>query len=632
MGKMKLTKENKKAKGANKGKSGIPNWLLGTVIAVIVVAVLATCVISFANSSGMVMRLSTAMKSEDYKVSGNMMNYFYANTYSNFTAQYESYMNYLSIGQAESISDHDDIVIGGTTEKPNTYDTMFFSAYAGKTWREYFMEQTEASVKAMLVYCEEADVLGISLDDTDKDTIESAIDASITQFKVYSLANGGGSLSDTACLAAMYGEGINKGDVRDAMELSTLATKCSNHIYQTIEDAVTEDRINGEYDNNKLDYDLADYYYYSFSVDYDDAVEAIVGEDADDSEIEENKDAILAKYKEMVAAAKVKAEALAALTDLTAFKTYLLNDAVNERYDALLEKAKLEEADKLDDASAALIKTQIITSVVTEALEGAEKTADIVTETTTGEGESASTSYKIGAIDVTETYAVEIRALKESLFTDACDTLDTYNYDKAGHKSDDDLSTWLFDTARAVGDIKTILEGDGKDGEVTEAKDKSFEASVYYVTKPRYRNETLSRDVAYMLFSSTTTAKTAIEKLGDIESLDKDKFKEMATELKAEAETVWEDYVEGQMGSASFDQWLFDEATVPGTLTKEPITMSDGSIMVAFYVEQSDTPTWKMNVKNTLIQEDFSEKEDAMTVAHSASVESNDWVLNRVGK
>lgn len=633
MGKMKLAKDNKKQNAASRGKSGIPNWLLVTIITVVVVAVLLTCVISFGKSSGIVMRLGKAMKSADYSVSGNMMQYFYANTYSNFTSTYESYLSYLSIGAAESMDDHSDILIGGTDEKPNTYDTMFFGDYAGKSWREYFMDQTVSSVKTMLIYCEEADELGITLDDTDKQTIEDAIDATVTQFRLYNMTNGGGgSLSESACFAAMYGEGMKRADIREAMELSTLASKCSQQIYDTIEAAVGDDRINKEYENNKLDYDLADHLYYSFSVDYDDVVEKIVGDDAEDSEIEAKKDEILAEYKAQIADAKAKAAALAACTDLDAFKAYILKEAATEDYETLYEKIKLEEADKVDADTDKIVKEQIISAVVKEVLEGADRTADIVTETTSGEGDAATTTYKIGTFDVTETFAAEIRTLKETLFTNTSDVIDNYTSKKTAYKADDDLCEWLFNADRKIGDITTISDGDGaSDGEIT-AKDEYFSADVCYVLTPRYKNETLSRDVAYMLFSSSTDAKAAITKLKDITEMSKEKFEAMATELSAEANTVWEDYVEGDMGSASFDAWLFDEATVPGTLTDDPITMSDGSIMVAYYVQEGDMPSWKMTVKTSLIEEDFSAREDEMTVAHSTSIKNVDWVLNRVAK
>ena len=135
-----------------------------------------------------------------------------------------------------------------------------------------------------------------------------------------------------------------------------------------------------------------------------------------------------------------------------------------------------------------------------------------------------------------------------------------------------------------------------------------------------------------MLFSSTTTAKEVIKKLTDITELNKDKFAEVAKDKSAAANTVWEDYVEGEMGSASFDAWLFDADTKPGTVTAEPITMSDGSIMVAYYVEEGEIPTWKETVKTALIEEDFSAREDAMTVAHSTAIKNINWVINQVGK
>lgn len=627
MAKMKLTKDNKK-NAATRGKSGIPNWLLTTIVLVVIAAVLLTCLLSFAKSSGVVMRMGNAMKSEDYKVSGSMMNYFYANTYTNFTATYESYMSYLSIGKAQSMADHDDIVIGGTEAEPNTYDTAFFSDYKGKTWKEYFLDQTVTSVKAMLVYCEEADVLGITLDEEDEKTIEDAIDTAVAQFRIYNMSNGGGTLSESACLSAMYGEGMKRGDIRKAMELSTLATKCSEHIYETVEAAVGDDRINAEYDANKNDYDLVDYIKYSFDVDYDDAVEKIVGKDAEDSEIEAKKDAILAEYKDMIAKAKAKAEALAACTELEAFKAYILTAAAEDDYDELYAKITFAEADKVAADSEAVIKAQIIASVVKDVTDGADKATDMVTESTSGDTKT----YKIGTVDVTEKFATEIRTLKDTLFTNTSAVIDDNTGKKVSYKADDEFSEWAFAADRAVNDIKSIVAGDGSgEGEITVDK-KYYTADVYFMLATRYKNETPSRDVAYMLFSSTTDAEKAITKLKEQSELNKDKFADIAKELSAEANTVWEDYVEGQMSSASFDEWLFDATTKVGAITEKPVTMSDGSIMVAYYVADGDVPTWRMNVKTALVTEDVTAREDEMTKTHSGSVTSTQWILDRVGK
>ena len=620
MGKMKVSKNNRRA-----GKSGSPNWVLSTIVAVVIVAVLLSCVATLVSTSGIVMRWSTAMKSEDYKVSGNMMAYFYVNTYTNFAQNYESYMNYFSIGAANGISDHREITIGGTKEKPNSYDTMFLGDFKG-TWFDYFMKQTQDSVKSMLIYCEEADKLGITLTDEDKKNIEATIDSKITEFKIYNLSGGGGAdLSEATCLKALYGEGVKRSDVRKALELSTLASKCSEKIYETIEGAVTEDRINKEYADDQLDYDMIDYFYYRFSVNYEDVAKEVLGENYKEADLKAKEAEVLAKYKEKIEETKKLAEELEKITVLADFQKYVLNYAADKSYDSLLADEKLKSEDLPAEADLKTIKSTMIANVIKDVLDGkTETTEDVKTVKAT---DAKSTIYDI---EITETFAKAAKDIKKDLFTSVSNTKKSYTVEGGSYAKDDDFSKWAFEKDRKAGDIKNLTEGDGSKGDVKVDK-KYFRDTVYFVTKAQYRNDAASRDVAYMMFSSSDTAKKAIEALKKVEGLDSEKFLAKATELGAAASTLFEDYVKGDMQSTTFDNWLYAADTKIGTLTQTPLTMSDGSLMVAFYAADGE-PSWKVVVKNTLIEEDYTAREDAMTAAHSGSVEANDWVIGRVHK
>ena len=81
MGKLKISKTKKSR--SSKGTSGIPNWLLSTIIIVVVIAVLAICISTAIFSSGILGRWTTAMKLGDIKVTQNMMAYFFRSTYIN---------------------------------------------------------------------------------------------------------------------------------------------------------------------------------------------------------------------------------------------------------------------------------------------------------------------------------------------------------------------------------------------------------------------------------------------------------------------------------------------------------------------------------------------------------------------
>ncbi len=623
MGKLKLTKANKRKKPA----SGIPNWLLTTIVAVVIVAVLATCIATFVSTSGVTMRWRSAMKTEDYKVSGNMMKYYYMSTYSNFSNTYSTYMPYFSIGQGTPVSEHDDIVFGGTAENPNTYDTLLLGEFDG-TWFDYFMNSTRESVQSLLIYCEKADELGITVTDEEKTEIETSIDSAIAEFRTSQMSP---DLSETTCLAAMYGEGMKRSDIRKAMELSTLASKCQEQIIEDIRAGVDETKINTEYDANALEYDLVDYIKYSFDVTYKEAAEWVLGTGYADSSLEENKTAVNEKYQAMIAEAKAKAEALKNVTTLEDYKAAVLADIVSEtNYDSLLTAKKLE-SDKLPtEEQLAIIKTTVLANVVAEYNSGADEAADDVVETK-AELEGAASTYTIYGINITKEFADAIKSVKSSLLVRAQAIEDSYTVRKATYTADDAFSTWAFSTDRKVGDINHVLEGDGSTDAAFEVKDESFSAEVTYLLTTRYKYNDLTRNVGYMMFESKDEATAAITLLQGLNITDYSQFEAAATDAKAALCTLYEDYVEGAMQSTTFDDWLYDDATVAGTITAEPLVMTDGSYMVAYYVSDGDV-AWRVNVRNTLINEEYTAFEEQLKSVYSATIYVDEWVMSQIGK
>ncbi len=599
MGRLKIEKKNKR-----KTTNGMPTWLISTIITVIIVAVLATSVLTLLSTTGFGMRMATAMSSDNYKVSGNMMRYFYINTYSNFTQTYGTYMSYFSIGKSESISDHDDIVFGGTAEAPNTYDTMFFGDFDG-TWYDYFMNQTRDSVKTMLIYCEEAKSLEIALTEEELNEIEAAIDSVVLEFQYQQLLSGSGSLDENTCLSAMYGEGMRRTDIREAMKLSTLAAKTQEAIYEKIEAGVSSDRIDSVYNANKIDYDLVDYFHYEFIVNY-------------------SEDKGEAKYKEEIEAARLATTELAKKATLEEFKAYVFDYVAKNSYQSAFDQQKFASADLPSEANLAIIKDKIIADVVTQVLAGESAMKTSVVETT---AEGAATTYTVHGVSAQKGFADGVKKLEEALFTNVKAAETNGQKDGATYSNTSDLAIWAFADGRAVGDKKVLNSGDGAYNAEVKVEAKSFTADAYFLTKTRYRDESNSKDIAYMMFEKSDEAKKAIEALDKYTALTKENFEQVAKEKNALANTVYEDYTKGAMQSDSFDRWLYDSATVAGTYTKTPLTMSDGSSMVAFYVGEGDI-AWRVTVKNSLINEDYTAYEDEMTTKYSASVKATDWIID----
>jgi hypothetical protein len=415
------------------------------------------------------------------------------------------------------------------------------------------------------------------------------------------------------------------------MLLSTLATNCAEKIYADVEAAVTDARIDKEYADNKLDYDVVDYFYYSFGISYDDVVEEVLQkDDYTDKEVEDNKAKILEAYKAKIEETRALAKELEKLTDLAAFKSYVMNYAADEAYDKLLEDEKLKSEDLPTEEQLKTIKEKMIAAVIAEVNEKKEEAKDDVV-TTKGEGDAEDT-YTIYEIAIKKKFADAAKDIKEDLFTNISTLLKSYDVKKDTYTKDDDLAEWAFKAERKDGDITILEEGDGtKEGEF-KVEDEKFSASVYFITKAQRRDEDKSRDVAYMMFTSTDTAKKAIEKLKAVEgTITKEQFEKIAKDVKATANTVYEDYMEGEMQSSSFDNWLYNEKTVIGTYTETPLTMSDGSSMVALYLADGEA-CWKHTVRNSLIEDDFSEREADIIAKYSSGITKNDTVIAHIGK
>ena len=624
MGKLKIskTKKNKSAKGS----SGIPNWLLSILVIITVVAVLATCVGTFVASSGVTMRWSTAMSLDNYKVDGNMMAYFYQTTYMNFMNNYSSYLSYLSFDQYTDPREQE-------FNPEGSYDSAFLQASDDiKTWFDYFMSQTEDSVKNLLIYCAEADKLGITLNDEDKAEIEASIESLLINIR----SSYGEGLSDSTCIANVYGNGVNKSDIRKAMELSALASKASQKISDDIEAGITDERIETTYKDNKLDFDLVDYFTYSFDVSYDDVIEEKYGDEKTAEKLtDEEKAAVLALYKEKIAAAHKSAEELKAKTTLEEFQNWVIDYETKNSYDEQFKTAmsKVTDEQKPSAENLSTIKDKTIAAVIKEVTEGKDAvTEDVVTT----EADSTKT-YTLYEISVTSEFAEAAKTLKSKLFDAAKNAKDSGLMKKANYigpdseDKKDDFSEWAFSTDRKANETTNIETGDGANGAAVEVKTEKFSAEVSILTKTVYRDETLSRNFAYMLFTKEDAAKKAVEAIEATEGLDKDKFLNIAKDKNnaADASTYLEDCVIGTMQSEALDEWLYSANA--GDYTKTPIKMTDGSFMVALYVSEGSTPAWKYTVKSSIYNDDYTAYEKRMNEDFASLVVINEKVINKVG-
>ncbi len=583
---------------AKKKQQGMPSWLLSLIIILVTVAVLATVVGGVLSSNGVILRMRKGVYSENYSFSGSMMNYYYHLTYQNFDSNYETYMSYFGLNPSASLKNQifGDESVGG-------YEKSYLGEFDG-TWYDYIMSLAVSSVEQILVYCEEADARGITLTDEDYD----AIDAEIETLKEIASTAG---YSTTQYLAVTYGNGVKVSDVKKVIELTRLASKAMEVVQTEILDAIKDTDITDKYNANKDNYDLVDYMYYTASIKYENVAKEILGSDYTADELAAKKTEVDAEYNKRVDEAKKVVAALKEITDKDAFIKYILNYVADTYYDEELAKETIADADRPEAEVAAALKTAMIEKIIAEVLEGKTETDPDTVEN----GDKATLYGQTVALK----YAQALGNVKKAVFANVVADNTRYNVKESTYVSTNDFSKWAFESGRKVGEIKSI--------ENNEKPEEQFVSSVYMLTKTRYLDEAVTKNIAYMLFSSESLAKSAIAEIKKAE-LSLDKFNEMADGLSASGHSTLEEYIEGTLGVDSFDAWAYSDTIKVGDITEEPIVVeADTTYLVGYYYEEADL-AWKVNVKSEIFTERYNAAYDAIKAKFATT--SNEGTLNSV--
>ena len=183
-------------KTAKKNNQGMPSWAVNLIAIAITAFVVITIVLSLLSANGVFGRLTTAMSSDNFRVNENVMKYYFSEAASN----------------------------------------------AGSTaTAEQVIATVKSDVKTMLALCEEAHKRGIKLDDED----EANIDLQIQMYELYSQYYGYDSVN--TFIAASFGKGVNKTDVKKALSLQILASKCGEVLSDELLAAITSGEIDAKY-------------------------------------------------------------------------------------------------------------------------------------------------------------------------------------------------------------------------------------------------------------------------------------------------------------------------------------------------------------------------------------------------
>ena len=608
---------------APKQKKEMPSWALNALPITFAVLLVVAVALLFMSSFGVFGRMQTAMKSENFRVSQNMMNYYFQSQYSSFVENNKAYLSYYGLDTGKSLKDQ-------------TYSTDADGNVT--TWFDNMMNSTVEQVKEILVYCEEAEARGITLDEEDMKAIEDEL----YMYDLYGQLYG---TDKNAYISMMYGKGMRESDIKKALELSALASKCSSLIGDEILDGITDEHIIKEYETNTDEYDQVDYIYYTFDVAFTDAKNALASTATDAEKI--------AKYKEMIEEAKARAEEWAAIKDEAVLKDTILKyvgeTVFEDTYKDFMEKETVAE-DKMV-ITAEILKEKLVAAVFNAIKEDAEFVIESVEAkgdeeaktgimNTTKDGET--TKYFVFETEVDKTFYDAFKKYAGELFDDVETEYDACFVEGAKFSDTNDALEWAFEDGRVVGETKTFDKGDGAGTNAVSDKVselKSFSITVYRLTKTQHKDETVSKNVGIMIFSSKTDAEKAAEKLAALGEITKEKFEEICTEFNGQY-TDYENYTKGSFGVAAFDTWLYGDDIKVGAFTaKDKVitltstsssssTTPSSSYAVAWYYGDGDMQ-WEITVKTALFNDGYEASDKALKDKHTVS-EPDMKVINKI--
>lgn len=517
---------NARSKASNKGKQTNKLALIGGIV----VALLFVCciILTVIVDTGVTDRSKIVMSTDNYKVNGSMLKYFYNTQLNSFYSSYGSYASDMELDFSKSLKDQ----LCSMTEDAND------------TWYDYFMDITTSQLEQYLVYCEAAKEAGVKLEDEDIENIDEAI-ASIE-----TTANSSGySLAGYITMA--YGSGVKEKDVRECLELVQLYAKYGEIKYDGFKDSATDDDVNKQVEDYITKYLVADYLSFTWTATNKELKEA----DYETTEAyEAAKKEADDKYEKLKAKYDGYAETLKAKTTYEEFKEALEKIIYDEEYESLKDSdytEKLEEyKDEHKDATDAEAEEAVLKEIEEEAKEAVEDAM-----------ESALT--KAGSYNITSDLGKWIFGTEVK---DKVQDEDDEDEDKSDDSSKDEEPV----AAAKEGEIFT--NATSKEDEEESGK---YTVTVAYLIKAAGRDETPTKNVGHILFDADDddedemkAAKEEAEKIlneylaGD---KTKDAFEKLGEKYTADSSVFYDGVKEGDMED-SFNDWLFSLGDYDGVV------------------------------------------------------------------
>lgn len=531
----------------------------GSLAAIIVsVLILLGLILSIVASQGVFMRLKKGASSDNFKVNGSMMEYYFNSYYSNWYSQYYYYIAYGLINFDPSVSLKEQYVYGS--------DTM--------TYYDYFKSAVSNQVTTMLKYCEAAKAdENIDFAELEKQA-DKTVDATIDALKQTAKEQ---NVSLSHLIAQNYGGNVSKSDLKKAIKLVSIASEYSSIIDERFYDSVTDDEIVEYFSAHLSEFITAKYLTYSISSSW--AVPTINADDYEGGEdSQEYKDALAkaleetkAKNEEQKLKDREFLDKMAAVKDAEEFKKLILDHEYDSAFSNAYETAvkSFADADKPSDEVLNAFKEEIKDKVIEAALKG---------ETTIDLGHEHEDDEELSKWEETS------HTLPKSVISKLSTALSDAE-GSASYALKEDLDKFLFGGVKAKYGIE-YDEDEDKDGtsaaagdskiidEIKKEEISSYTLTIYYVTDEASRSEEVLRDVGHLLIMNSkhntegeddaeTIAKRYYEQLlekatadGELKIVSKEDFEAFATGKTEDSNVFYEDVAKGEMVE-EFEDWLF---------------------------------------------------------------------------
>lgn len=568
-----------KKRNANK-KRQMPTWVGTMIVVLVLVAVILFSVFCILNSRGVFLRSKTIVKSEHFEVNVPMMSYMVYTEYQNWVNNYQNtgYMQYIKGEGGDGLSTS--IPLREQNYSVTTDKTT--GATTTVTWFDYFANQAASSVEQIIVLCEQAHSLGITLSEEEL----AEIDSTMQMLELYAAYSG---YTTSGYLAAMYGKGVGLKDVREMTELIELAAKMTNLKTEEFKNGATDVRIENYYNENKEDLDIyVDFIAYTFVATFTPVA------DSETDAATKNEEAY-EKYEDDKAMYEERVDALAACTTAKEFCDLLIEflkedgatdvEAIQKQSDAHNINYERDELDM--DLEDWLFDTK---SPVEAGDTHAFKERGDEARDDDDEG-----GYVYKKANATYTACFVLKPVHRD---------DAYLQNVGHILFKTDTFKNMTNTSKLSGKTKELADSLLAKGQTISAENMAKALIELMIAEGKMVTKTADNGETYYY-------------------MEKDAFEAYAKEYTEDSGVFYEDVKRGDMVT-EFDAWIYNDARIQNEVSPSAIETTYG-YHIMFYNGHTDEINWRVTASNAISAADYEAWYKTVSAACTIDVNAEYW-------